>query len=263
MAISKFKCPQKVKGEDLKVIPCPGRSTSMGCSNKKNHMLKFKSGFCHNGACEGKRKLGPKSGLPQMTCRAWLLCPCSCHAMLDEMFTLSGEERRLVDNSGYVVDDGGFRMPTAEERIRMHALSSPTPVAAPVYVESVAPDLVPASIVRSYAATATGRNARGELESYVREVCDAWLVDKDYYKGVPCVPKLISSEIASNHGINPPSTGAIDAVLKRWQAVGFAELATKPARFVKYTEAGLKYGLEELKARKKRSEKSRALLRSS
>lgn len=263
MKKSKFKCPSKIKGEDLKVIACPGISTSIGCTMKKQHMLKHPSGFCANGRCEGKRVLGPVSGQPQPTCKSWMLCPCMCHLMTDEMFALSGEVRRLVDNSGYTPDDGGFYMPSAEERVRMHALSSPVVVTRPVIVESPAPDLVPSSITRPYNSTPTGRNARGELESYVREVCDAWLIDKDFYKGAPCTPKFISAEIAHNKGISPPSTGAIDAVLKRWQKVGFATLDVKPSRFMSYTEAGIKYGLEELKARLKRSEKSKALLRSS
>lgn len=43
--------------------------------------------------------------------------------------------------------------------------------------------------------------------------------------------------------------GAIDAVLKRWERIGFAVTSRSPNRFVKYTEAGVKFGLEFMKAK--------------
>jgi hypothetical protein len=131
-------------------------------------------------------------------------------------------------------------------------------------VESPAPDIVPPTVARSYAPTATGRAARGELEGWVKEVCDIWLIEG--YQML-CTPAWISEEIASAQGIKAPSVGAISAVFERWVKLGFAVVQKKPTRFIAYTEEGKRVGLEGLKirakqqAKRKQAEQSRGSLR--
>lgn len=157
--------------------------------------------------------------------------------------------RQLVDNSGYAPDHSEFQMPTLEERIAMHPLSSGPSSNAPRLVESPAPDLVPATVERAYAPTASGRAAPGELESWVKRECDVWLVEDE---GFPCTPAYLAEQVGKTQGIKPPSVGAITAIFNRWVKIGFAEVAAKPARFVKYTEDGIRLGLDGCKARAKR-----------
>jgi len=104
-------------------------------------------------------------------------------------------------------------------------------------------------VEREFVGTPTGRAARGQLESWVQIECNAWLIDEAEEQ---CTPALLSRYIGREYGITPPSVGAINAVFERWIKLGFAIIEKKPTRFVGYTEEGLQYGLEGLKAREKR-----------
>lgn len=120
---------------------------------------------------------------------------------------------------------------------------------APVRLESPAPDLVPATVVRTFGPTATGRAARGELESWVKIKCDEWLIER--YQML-CTPAWLANEIAYDQGIKAPSVGAISAIFDRWVKLGFAQVAKKPTRFLAYTDEGKKLGLDGMKTRAKR-----------
>jgi hypothetical protein len=104
----------------------------------------------------------------------------------------------------------------------------------------------------SFTPTPTGRAARGELEAWVKEQTDIWAVEEYTF---PCTPQWVAEEIGYDKGITAPSVGAVDAVFKRWEALGFATIERKPTRFTKYTEDGLKLGLEGLKRRAKMQKK--------
>jgi hypothetical protein len=54
---------------------------------------------------------------------------------------------------------------------------------------------------------------------------------------------------------DPPSTGAVKAVLDRWVDSGFATITTKPAAFEDYTEEGRLLGWRGIKE-KRRAEKA-------
>ena len=83
----------------------------------------------------------------------------------------------LYDNPEYVHPERNFWMPTddADDWLPKNNHEE-KPL---VIVESPAPDIVPATSTcdRSCSWTATGRAARGELEAWVKEQCDIWLVD--------------------------------------------------------------------------------------
>src|SRR3546814_17292245 len=112
------------------------------------------------------------------TCQSWKTCPCDCHTLFDQMFAMSGMTRISVDNSGYVRDHGGFRMPSPEERLSDIASSIATGGNTVVAIESPAPGTVPPIVRRSFGATVTGRAARGGLESWVESFLDAWVIAK-------------------------------------------------------------------------------------
>ena len=235
-------CTEPVRQEQGRNLPCRGR---------QYHMSKVRTGYCMIGSCEGTK---PKSylGHPMPTCTFWRTCPCKCHKVYDRMFAESGMDRQAVDNSGYTVDRGGFLPIEIVVRETPSVLSSaPVATDGPVY-ESPAPGLVPAVLARSFAPTPTGRAARGELEYDVKRAVDTFIIEQeDGY----CTPVWIATEIGKFKGYAPPSTGAVTAVLERWVAYGFAEIAKKPTRFVRYTDEGVKMGLEALRDRHKRRSK--------
>ena len=251
------QCTVLVKDEStLKITPCGTVLASKGalCPNRAEHCVQ-KTGFCENGNCEGTNRKS-YTGKPMPTCKYWKTCSCSCHLSYDQMFQIAEMPRTVVDNSGYSPDRGGFVMPTMEERMAEHVLSAPIAARRPTITESPAPDIVPASIVRDFAPTATGRAAAGELESWVRKQTDIWLVESlENDVWYQCTPTYLAEQIAEAEGIKPPSVGAISAVFDRWVKIGFAECAKKPTRFLKYTEQGVRLGLEGCKEKAKRSRK--------
>lgn len=251
-------CKAEIKTEALVIEVCGKALVSDGlgglrCPIIKEHLMKYKTGFCQNGDCEGSSKRS-KNGSARRTCDLWKVCPCDCHKMYDMMFAQSEMPRNLVDNSGWSPDHGRYLMPTPEERMAAIASSMPNRHHTPVLVESAAPTLVPATIRRTFAPTATGRAARGELAAWVKDECDIWLIDES---GNPCTPVYLAESIAKTQGFGkPPSVGAIDAVLKRWVNIGFAVIEKKPTRFVKYTEQGVSLGLEGCLAKARQAKNS-------
>ena len=250
LEVKKQACKANIKTEALEIKTCPGFVVDGSCNNKRNH-LAVKSGFCSVGSCEGTAPKAP-SGRALKTCMFWQTCTCKCHETFDFMFKASGMPRMPVDNSGYVPEHGGFVMPTLEERIAESILSTPVPAMAPVIIESPLPDAVPATVRRTFTPTASGRAARGELESWVKDACDVWIVEQE---NVFCTPAYLAEEIGRKEGIKPPSVGAISAVFERWVKMDFAVIEKKPTRFTGYTEQGVKLGLDGCKEKARRTKK--------
>lgn len=246
-----IKICKRMVWKDYEQVQCNHPYTGEFCKNRDNHIIKYRTGFCGIGLCEGT-KPHSASGVPMKTCPAYLTCPCDCHKALFKMFQMSEMPRLLVENPEYHPPHREFWMPSDDPNYGLTPLSSDEDTDTRLAVESPAPDIVPPSVGRSYAPTATGRAARGELESWVKEVCDVWLIEK--YQML-CTPAWISEEIADMQAIKPPSVGAISAVFERWVKLGFANIAKKPTRFLNYTEEGKSLGLEALKIRAKRIKK--------
>lgn len=215
-----------------------------------------KSGFCSIGHHEGGRYPGP-SGKLNKTCTFYETCSCddpTCHKFFDRMFEQTGLPRQAVDNSGYEPERINFVLPEPTILLAPSILDN-TPVGnLPGTLESVAPGLVPPRKRRSFEPTQSGRAARGQLEDQVNDVCSTWVVEE--YKML-CSPAYISEEIGRKEGIKPPSTGAITAVFGKWERIGYAVIGRKPTRFLSFTEAAIEHGLDWLKDRAKRNEKSR------
>ena len=212
---------------------------------------KMKTGFCGVGSCEGTK---PKSasGKPMKTCEYWETCSCSCHEQITKMFEMVEQPRIVVSNPEYTTPVSPYKMPTLEEWRAEHPDRSTQPGPdAPPAIKSPATDATPAIVTRSFTATPTGRAARGELESQVNEICLEWVLEKYPW---PCTPAFVSDKIAKKYGISAPSTGAIDAVYKRWEKMGYAVIGKKPTRFSEFTPDGINLGLDGMKAKIKRSQ---------
>lgn len=248
-------CKKTVKDHTGKSGQC-GMPLKGECRNKANHVRPFRTGFCTAGACEGKKKVSV-SGRVMKPCLDWQHCPCDCHKQLDTLFAMTGKERTPQDMSGYEPPHNPYYMPSLEERALMHAMANnSTEEVAEVVVASPLPEVIPVTIKKTYNETKTGRAARGQLESWVREFCDEYLIEQ---YGEPCTPKFVAEQVAKAQGFaTPPSQGAVDAVFKRWEAIGFATIGKKPTRFVGYTEEGIKLGLEAMKIREKDRARSAA-----
>lgn len=241
--VSKIREIAEIKVCNFKLKP----SSVFGdyCPNRENHLYPLLTGYCQAGWHEGL-KARTASGKSAPTCKFYISCPCNCHTQLNRMYEMAGEERILVDNSDWKPENT-FVMPSLEPLAAVPSIPS-APVAA-VVVESPAPGIVPASVPRIFTPTVSGRLGKGELEAWVKEVTDVWAVEQEGR----CSVGYISAEIGRTKGINPPSQGAIQNVLFRWKDLDFAHIETdRPLRFTGYTDDGIKFGLENMKARAKR-----------
>lgn len=258
-------CTTEIR-EGSKRVPCGKlqmmREGAFICPNRENHILPFMTGFCHAGFHEGQRAKTFK-GNPAKTCDKWLTCACECHDTVTLMFELANMERVVIENPEYNPPHQTYWMPRPEDYAPVAVPSTVPGTGTPPDVEgmptvppSVAAAVAPAT-VRTFEPTQSGRTAKGQLELWVKMVCDMWLMD-DIDSKMKLTPQFISecclNEIPDCD--RAPSPGAVDAVLKRWEKIGFCVYEKKPSRFTGYTDDGKKYGLDSLKSRAKRATKS-------
>lgn len=97
------------------------------------------------------------------------------------------------------------------------------------------------------------RRARGSLDINVEAVCRLWLAGKLPYEHL--TPADIGMMIDVS---NPPSAGAVYAVLQRWKEHGFVELGNKPFRFVRFTSTVAEQGISFAKDAMSREKNARA-----
>lgn len=241
-ALRVITCKAKVR-HGGKVEPCGKKylAANKVCPERDEHLHRLKTGFCYNGWHEGDNPTDWK-GKPVPTCEFFVTCPCDCHTKLGKLFEMTGQERILVESSAYRPPERDFWLPSDDP---LDVPSRDDGVTVPVILESPAPDRVPATVARDFGPTPTGRAARGELEAWVKQHCDIWLIDEP---GNHCTPSYLATEIAHDQGIIPPSVGAITAVFNRWADLEFAVIEKKPTRFVRYTPDGIKLGLDRMKA---------------
>lgn len=212
------------------------------------------TGFCSNGWHEGSKATDWR-GHPAPTCRFINVCPCKCHADLDKMFSMTESERICLEVSGYSPPARTYWLPsddyTPDDDVSSMVVGTDTGSG----IEDVTTAHTPPSNGVVFAPTQSGRTAKGQLEYWVDEQCRIWLIDKP---GFPCTPAWLSSHIAEDNGVSPPSVGAIDAVFKRWEALGYAVIDRKPTRFSAFTSEGQRLGLKRMKEIFKRQNRLRA-----
>jgi len=231
----------KVNGEPVK---CPGQWLGdKRCPKWDEHLTKYPSGHCANGSHEGIKNLSP-SGKIMKPCHLFVTCPCKCHADLDKLFAMTDRERIYVDVSGYSPEPSPFVGPSEDPD---YYFSNHNGGDAPSTHEDAPRTAAPVPDGPLYQPTPTGRAARGELESWVHDAFMVWLVEQDG----DFTPAHVAREIARKEAVES-SVGAIDAVFKRWQKLGFATMAKKPTRLTGISDEGRTLGLDKMKVKAKR-----------
>lgn len=209
----------------------------------RNKML---TGYCGNGQCEGTKPVN-HLGEPLPVCHFWEKCPCLCHYRLDELFKMTGQERRYVPNDKYIPKKSTFVMP---EPADLDPLGGPVGDDGPV-----APVTVQEPVAANVAAPVTplverrgpsGRSSPGGLEARVWAACRELSGD--------ITPKAVSEFIADRWSIPLPSAGAIREVFIRWDKLGYATWAKKPIRFTGFKGEGSWEELARIKAQNKRAD---------
>lgn len=222
------------------------------CPNKKDHMWKFKSGFCAVGWCEGTSAQDSK-GKYVKTCHLWSKCNCKCHVDIDKMFIATESDRILMENSKYHRPKSPYVMPKPEDNFDGLSGLKPDHVALD---EGTDGQIVIRTLMDSdprrtvFHETNSGKRARGQLEYQVLSTCRAFV--KGQVEVEVLTPQVIALDIDE---IEPPSVGAIGAVFDRWVKIGFANCEKKPVRFTSFTAEGLEIGLDATKDKFKRNEK--------
>lgn len=217
-------------------------------------MGKWISGFCGTGCHEGTQPVNA-NGTPLKVCvaigdgpGAKNRCACKCHTKIDKMYESANIPRvpqqsplwkpaPSPDLSWLYEDDtlavatsvsGGTTNPSADtEPARDHGI--------PVHQPRHAPD----------ERTPSGYRRKGQLEDSVNEVCTGYLKgnyasDSNGDMTTKHIAHLIDPE-------NPPSPGAVQAVLERWVKLGYAEMRRKPVGFQMLTVEGMQKGLARMK----------------
>lgn len=121
----------------------------------------------------------------------------------------------------------------------------------------VDPDPAPAAEEKA------ARRSRGDLEKLVKMACDQFVTGSyvpSATKSDRMTPTEIIRWIMANTTVEgkKPSGGAVTEILKRWQKIGYAELATGPVGFARYTEAAYSEGLTALRKAWREAQKAAA-----
>lgn len=233
-------------------------------------MNKYKTGWCNVGQCEGTKKKST-SGKPLHICTDFETCPCECHKRITEMYELTGLPRPVPEQSPErmeYINQGQLEMSLMLSDVRrMTALSTPNgPTTHPDRERPVGDDGDPATATipparPTFTPTPTGIRPKGQLEYDVLQVCVDFH-NEVYEESMLCTPKMISHEIAKRNTSEPPSTGAVNAVLERWNSLEFIAFYKKPTRFESFlgheddvTLEQMQASLAEYKSRQKRTAK--------
>lgn len=92
------------------------------------------------------------------------------------------------------------------------------------------------------------RRPRGWLAADIKSVCDLYITGELKIKDdKPLTPYRCALAVKEVDGLDEaPSVGAVSAVFKRWDNMGFATFRTDPFAFVEYTEEGKQLGLQRM-----------------
>lgn len=106
---------------------------------------------------------------------------------------------------------------------------------------------------------ASARRGRGELEAQVKEITEAYEKDESSAglpEGKTLTPHRIAQIIGEQNGGDAPSSGAVAAILNRWNEYGYALLHDKPLAFKRTSAKGQKEGLDSLKEKHREAKKA-------
>lgn len=217
------------------------------------------SGFCSIGLHEGLR---PKNvwGTPLKVCvvlghDGGIRCNCKCHKDIDEMYEAAGAPRIPQQNPDW-------NPPPRQDLSYVWdrpLVSAGVDAATVAYEPGAAPTdggiVLESPRYTDAQPTASGTRRRGQLEEEVQRVCVGYLkgeftADDEGYMTTKHIAHLVSED-------DPPSPGAVHAVLIRWEKIGYATLNRDPLEFALLTPEGMKHGLQVLKNKAKASRKVR------
>jgi hypothetical protein len=195
----------------------------------------YVSGFCGIGSHEGAKNLSP-SGQRLKSCPQGgrfdggrlgvMVCTCQCHDVTRQMEGMTGIQVPALEIN---------RTTPSLDRLLREAERSSGGAKGPGIGVIDGPSVTVASGVR-FAVTPTGRAARGQLEEQVRyAICVQVKAGGEMIELLGLSPSTLAVMIDRE---NPPSTGAIYSVLKRWESNGMVDLAESPFRFIRFTERG-------------------------
>lgn len=200
------------------------------CLEGRHELVLDPEGYVVPGQCRG-------GGRPSWGAVPWF-CGCACHRYIRGL----PPDQRVFD---FPMDrERDPLQPTLAEELRAWAEErglNRVPLTSDKPVVEVTPDSI----------TDNGNRMRGALELQVLTVCQSYDQGEfAEFEDWALFTTLAASEaIAREYGCREPSQGAIHYIWTKWEAIGFAYLATKPFRFMTFTEAGKKFGLETLKKR--------------
>ena len=200
----------------------------------------YRSGFCSLRSHENTKLFSP-SGVALKACPVGgrfdmgreyggiAECTCECHQMSRQMEQLSGVKFPVLNprREGAPLSKLGLLSPGGVGTGHANGVGT---------VDPDRPTVVVASGAR-FAVTPTGRAARGQLEEQVRYAINTQIkaAGEDMIKILGLTPGVIATMIDKD---DPPSTGAIYSVLKRWENNVFVELGESPFRFLCMTDRG-------------------------
>lgn len=183
------------------------------------------SGLCVAGSHEGtpKRSL---SGLVTPECTFPDHCKCDCHTRERTLRELMGQPEPVRAPPGAPIPP------------RMSAVTdlSGSPLVC-----------LPQTVGQTEGIDAPARESslKTRLEWRVWEVCQEYMKLMMHDTGLMSVAFFCTV-------LEGTSSGAIDSVLKRWEAIGFCKLERKPTRFTGLTVLGNQLGLEDFLRQVKR-----------
>lgn len=224
----------------------------------------YKSGFCGNGWHEGT---SPKtsSGVALKVCTIDI-CKCECHEKFNKLFADTDTAREYFQNPQYEPPVHAFIMQDLRPQFVTveadsndihdagsndeHEIRSGSPEEIlrtaggnkSVILASRLPGFIPGASVREFSPTETGRAARGQMEYWVKQVTDQWILDAE--REILCTSSYVAEQIVQRNRVPTPPRGSIDSVFYRWRKINFCVLGEKPVRFIRYTQLGIEIGLD-------------------
>lgn len=158
--------------------------------------------------------------------------------------------------------------PIAEPQTDEGAAPEPQTVTTEVIEPDAAPDEAPdpsdpapagqVEITDIEVDVEDARRPRGYLEADVKRITDRFVTGQLVLpEGAHLTPHHIGLAIKTEDSLEKaPSTGAVNAVLKRWEEIGYALVSTAPYAFTGYTQAAVDEGLVALKGAAKAKKKT-------
>lgn len=194
-------------------------------------MVRTVTGWCSSGSHEGTPAVS-QSGKTFPDCQWPDMCACDCHVKLKKMREMAGIPEPVREPPSAVPDPA-----------KLAALGI---VSRAMCVSDGGP-IEDAPKTREFKPTPSGRRSKGQLEYDVWDVCLDWIANPRDVEFL--TPAVVAQLVNPN---TPPSSGAVDAVFRRWASLKVALVAPKPTRFVGFMPGVVDMGLDQFKAMMKR-----------